>query len=434
MPEIFAKAGNRLPLGILLPPLLIALSVAFWWRYHPRPEPPPMTEQALLRLAADTDFHNLDPSPEPLRWEHYTIEKGDLLTHLWTEQWQLPTATLYRLIEDADQGSRLNSLRPGQHLEWQADSDGKLLTLRLWESDAQGYEWDLDGDAISGHALEKERAHHRVRVAGIIRSSLSAALASQPALAGAAGSISAQLAELLPVARQARRGDRFSLLVDVERLEDGERAYSAKLLGFDYQGARLQASAARFDDDRFYKPDGTSLLPSFWRHPFPDKQHYRISSPFNLHRHHPITGRISPHYGTDFAMPVGTAVEAPADGVVRRVTRGLLAGNYVVLDHGNGYQTRYMHLSKVRVHPGDTVQQGQVIGLSGNTGRSTGPHLHYELRMNGRPVNAMKVSLPTKGQLASDELRRFHNQYAAYFDFPADANDGTEVARRDPEQ
>ena len=428
---------SRSPLSwpsVLLPPLLIALSVAFWWRYHPRPEPPPMTDQALLRLAADTDFHNLDPTPAPLPWEHYTIQQGDLLTHLWKEQWQLPTATLYRLIEDADQGQRLNRLRPGQHLEWRADSDGRLLALRLWESDAEGYQWDLDGDAIHGQVLEKERASHRVRVAGIVRTSLAAALAGQPALAGAAGSVSAQLAELLPLSRQARRGDRFSLLVDVERLDGGERAYSAKLMGFDYQGARLQASAARFDDDRFYRPDGTSLLPSFWRHPFAESHHYRISSPFNLHRHHPITGRISPHYGTDFAMPTGSPVAAPADGVVRRVTHGLLAGNYVVLDHGNGYRTRYMHLSKVRVHPGDTVRQGQVIALSGNTGRSTGPHLHYELRMNGRPVNAMKVPLPTKGQLASDELTRFRNKYAAYFDFPADANDGTEVAHRDPEQ
>jgi len=434
MPEISAKAPKRPPLGILLPPLLIALSVAFWWRYHPRPEPPPMTGQALLRLASDTDFHNLEPAPSPLPWEHYTIAPGDYLTHLWQEQWQLPAATLYRLIKTADHGELLNRLRPGQHLEWRADSDGKLLALRLWENEAKGYQWNLDQDSITARPLEKARSSQRVRITGVVKTSLGAALSVQPALAGAAGSVSAQLAELLPVGRQARHGDRFSVLVDVENLEGSERAYSAKLMGFEYQGARRRASAARFDDDRFYKPDGTSLLPSFWRHPFPDKLRYRISSPFNLHRHHPVTGRISPHYGTDFAMPVGTAVEAPADGVVRRVTRGLLAGNYVVLDHGNGYQTRYMHLSKVRVHTGDTVQQGQVIALSGNTGRSTGPHLHYELRMNGRPVNAMKVPLPTKGQLAKDELMRFRNQYAAYFDFPANPNDGTEVAHRDPEQ
>ena len=433
MPEISAKAPKRPPLGILLPPLLIALSVAFWWRYHPRPEPPPMTGQALLRLASDTDFHNLEPAPSPLPWEHYTIAPGDYLTHLWQEQWQLPAATLYRLIKTADHGELLNRLRPGQHLEWRADSDGNLLALRLWENEAKGYQWNLDQDSITARPLEKARSSQRVRITGVVKTSLGAALSVQPALAGAAGSVSAQLAELLPVGRQARHGDRFSVLVDVENLEGSERAYSAKLMGFEYQGARLRASAARFDDDRFYKPDGTSLLPSFWRHPFPDKLSYRISSPFNLHRHHPVTGRISPHYGTDFAMPVGTAVEAPADGVVRRVTRGLLAGNYVVLDHGNGYQTRYMHLSKVRVHTGDTVQQGQVIALSGNTGRSTGPHLHYELRMNGRPVNAMKVPLPTKGQLAKDELMRFRNQYAAYFDFPANPNDGTEVAHRDPE-
>ncbi len=428
MPVNPAKALSRPPLPMLLPPLLVALSVLFWWRYHPRPEPPPMTEQALLRLAADTDFHSLDPVPGPLPWEHYTIERGDYLAHLWEAQWHLSPALLYRLIEQAEHGELLNRLRPGQHLEWRTDSDGRLRELRLWESEAKGYQWDLQGDRISVRPLEKARVRRLVRVTGTVRTSLAAALAGQPALAGAAASVSAQVAELLPLAKQARRGDRFSVLVDVESLEGGDGAYAAKLMGFEYDGARLHASAARFDDDHFYKPDGTSQLPSFWRYPFERRHHYRVSSPFNLHRHHPVTGRISPHYGTDFAMPVGSPVDAPADGVVRRVARHPLAGNYVVVDHGNGYQTRYLHLSKVRVHRGDSVKQGQVLGLSGNTGRSTGPHLHYELRMNGRPVDAMAVSLPAKGQLQSDELKRFRNRYAGYFDQDEVGEGGTEMA------
>jgi murein DD-endopeptidase len=411
----------------LLAPAMVAVSLAFWWTARPLPEPPPMLDQALMRLAGHTEFHTFDANPEPLPWEHYTIEPGDSLAHLWNDRWQLPRETLYRLVNSPKHGAWLNRLKPGQHLEWQADSDGQLLTLRLWRNEGEGYQWNLEGDALHGEPLRLARALHEVRIAGRIDTTLAAALAGDSSLGGSAASIARQMAELLPLSKKARRGDHFSVMVQVERLGNHQQAYSAKLMGFDYQGEKIQVAAARFDDDRFYTPTGESLLPSFWRYPF--EQRYRISSSFNPRRLHPITGRVSPHLGTDFAMPVGTPVEAPADGVVKKVLRHPLAGNYVVIDHGDGYQTRYLHLSKISVHRGDTIQQGEVIAYSGNTGRSTGPHLHYELRMNGRPVNAMAVSLPTKDKLQRDELKRFQNRYASYFKLDRDDQpSGTAVA------
>ncbi|ASK32910.1 peptidase M23 (plasmid) [Alcanivorax sp. N3-2A] len=413
----------------LLAPALIVVSLAFWWASRPLPEPPPMLDQALMRLTGNTEFHTLDETPEPLPWEHYTIARGDVLANLWNDQWQLPRETLYHLLANAEKGQMLARLRPGQHLEWQADSEGRLLNLRVWLNEGEGYQWHLDGDAISGGPLNLSRTLHEVQIAGRIDTSLAAALAGDPSLGGSADSIARQVAELLPLTKKARRGDRFSVMVQVERLGDHAEAYSAKLMGFDYEGAKIQVAAARFDDDRFYTPSGESLLPSFWRYPF--EQRYRISSNFNPRRLHPITGRVSPHLGTDFAMPVGSPVEAPADGVVKQVVHHALAGNYVVIDHGDGYQTRYLHLSRIKVRPGDTVHQGQVLAYSGNTGRSTGPHLHYELRMNGRPVNAMAVSLPTKGKLQSDELKRFQSRYAGYFKLDRDDQQaGTAVAQQ----
>ncbi len=422
MPAETVKAAFFGPLlRTLVAPAIVAVSVAFWWSStRAMPEPPPMLDQALLRLTDNTEFNPPDETPEVLPWEHYTVQPGDSVVNLWIDQWQLPKNTLYQLIYDTDQGDLLNHLSPGQHLEWQANSDGDLLTLRLWQpGETQGYQWDWHGDAVTGEPLHQARTVHQVQIAGRVQTSLSVALAQHPALAGSAGSIAAQMAELLPLSRKARKGDRFSVLVDMERLQGNDKVYSAKLMGFDYQGKQIQVTAARFDDGRFYTPDGKSLLPSFWRYPFVN-HHFRISSPFDLHRLHPVTGRIAPHYGTDFAMPTGTKVEAPADGVVRRVVHhNRFAGNYIVIDHGDGYSTRYLHLSKIEVHAGEVVHQGEVIALSGNTGRTTGPHLHYELRMNGRPVNAMKVALPTKGKLHPDELKRFRNEYASYFKLPA---------------
>ncbi|WP_262460034.1 peptidoglycan DD-metalloendopeptidase family protein [Alloalcanivorax balearicus] len=405
---------SRSPLlRAMVPALAAAIALASWW-WAPSGDAALMTDRALLGLIEDSDLYAVDVDPAPTVWEHYTIAQGDSLANLWTNQWQLPEAALYTLLNDPRSADILRQVSPGQHLEWRADGEGSLLALRLWTDPSKGWEWNLRSGQLHRTALTYERNLHQVAVRGEIRTSLSAALAEMPSLGGRAQAIAAEMGELLPLASKARKGDRFSLLVDLEYIDDAEGAYAARLAGFDYEGEQISVRAARFDDDRFYTPEGKSLLPGFRRTPF--NSEYRISSPFNLHRHHPITGRVTPHLGTDFAMPVGTRVLAPAKGVVRTVSYHPLAGRFVVIDHGQGYQTRYLHLQKAQVRPGQEVKPGDVIALSGNTGRSTGSHLHYELRLNGRPLNPMTASLPSRERLQPDELRRFQNQYAAYFD------------------
>ena len=124
-------------------------------------------------------------------------------------------------------------------------------------------------------------------------------------------------------------------------------------------------------DNNFYTPEGNSLDPSFARYPFDGS--YRLSSGFNPRRKHPVTGRISPHNGTDFAMPIGTPVTAPANGRVEKIANHPAAGRYTIIRHDNGYRTRYLHLSRQLVSQGQRVTMGERIALSGNTGRSTRP-------------------------------------------------------------
>ncbi len=120
--------------------------------------------------------------------------------------------------------------------------------------------------------------------------------------------------------------------------------------------------------------------------PIDNKALDHISSGFGR-RWHPILKIMRMHKGLDYVADIGAKVYATADGVVEKATRGHGYGAYIVLDHGFGYQTRYGHLSKILVRPGAHVKRGQVIGLVGNTGLSTGPHLHYEVRKDGVPVN-----------------------------------------------
>lgn len=172
-------------------------------------------------------------------------------------------------------------------------------------------------------------------------------------------------------------------------------------------------------DKKFYDENGsyTRKIYSFNRHPI--KGNIRITSNFNPHRRHPITRKIRPHNGTDYGVKTGTPIYAPADGVVIKSTYQRAAGKYLVIQHRGSYSTVYMHLSKLLVKAGEKVKQNQRIALSGNTGRSTGPHLHYELRINNKPVNAMKVTLPSSKTPAVEKANtnldnKFKQQIAFY--------------------
>jgi len=143
---------------------------------------------------------------------------------------------------------------------------------------------------------------------------------------------------------------------------------------------------------------------------------YRISSPFNPKRVHPVTGRVGPHNGTDFATPTGTRVLTTGDGVVSRVGNHPFAGRYVEIQHGGQYKTRYLHLHRVLVRRGESVNRGQAIALSGNTGRSTGPHLHFELHIQGRPVDPMKAKIPLERSISKQDRSVFLTQVAKQTD------------------
>ncbi|ADC71589.1 Peptidase M23 [Thioalkalivibrio sp. K90mix] len=341
-------------------------------------------------------------------WNTHTLDQGERLTSLWQRDWDLPLATLYRLLDDDENASILNRIRPGQEIEWQVDEEGYLTHLRLWTDRASGYEWvrEDDGWDFERGEVENGREVSHMVISAEIEGNISAALAERTDLSPrAAGAIAVLLDRYLPVRTHARSGDEFTLLLEMETLVGDDTPHNLRLLAFDYEGQRISVRAARNTNGRFYTPDGESLLPPFDRRPF--SGNYRISSNFDPRRRHPVTGRVAPHSGTDFAMPIGTPVNAPADGRVTRVENHPYAGRFIVIEHGQGYSTRYLHLHRQLVSVGDTVKRGDRIALSGNTGRSTGPHLHYEIHVNNQPRDPMRVELPESESLAGEELEKF---------------------------
>ncbi|MGM0812972.1 MAG: peptidoglycan DD-metalloendopeptidase family protein [Pseudomonadota bacterium] len=341
-------------------------------------------------------------------WSRHTLREGEHLTALWNSHWGLRLRTLFQLGSDPENARLLDVVHPGQKIEWQTDAAGGLKRLRLWTDRARGHEWvRLEGtEAFTRVEISTEReVGHRV-LQGKVRGSVVDSLREEPGLVPAtARAIGVLLGNHLPPGEEMGSGDRYTLLLEIERLAGDDTPYDIRVLAFELSRKNGILTAVRHADGRFYTPEGQPLLPPFDRHPFEGE--YRMTSGFSDGRRHPVTGRVAPHNGTDFAMPVGAPILAPADGRVTRVEHHPLAGRLLMIEHGQGFSTRYLHLQKALVQPGQRVRRGQRIALSGNSGRTTSAHLHYELHIDGRAVDPMRVQLPRGAPLSGAELARF---------------------------
>jgi len=198
--------------------------------------------------------------------------------------------------------------------------------------------------------------------------------------------------------RDIRPGDRFTVLLDRLESSEGERRFG-RILAARIDVARTPEYAFYFEDEAegdgvtgFYDERGRSLRRAFLRAPL---QFRRVSSRFGA-RYHPVLHRWRAHEGVDFAAAYGTPVRATADGIVARVGREDAGyGNMIEVRHPNGIRTRYGHLSRFApgLRTGERVAQGETIGYVGSTGLSTGPHLHYEFLVNGRPTNPRRKDM-----------------------------------------
>ena len=211
-----------------------------------------------------------------------------------------------------------------------------------------------------------------------------------------------------------RPGDTYRAVFEREVRPDGtsrnERVLVAEIVN------RNDTIPATFFDPRgdggdYYDDEGESLRLTFRRYPV---DVVRITSNFSWRRYHPVLHRSRPHLGTDFGTGIGAPVLATADGVIRFAGRDGGYGNLVKINHGNGYETRYAHLSRFApgIRPGRRVEQGQVVGYSGGTGVVTAPHLHYELRRHGAALNPRNVRLPAQPPVPEEQMEAFQRVVA----------------------
>ncbi|WP_304103332.1 peptidoglycan DD-metalloendopeptidase family protein [Marinobacter antarcticus] len=345
------------------------------------------------------------PGPPPL--EHYQIKDGDTLSQIFSDR-DISATLLYRLLEADVEFLSLETLHPGTQLTFRYDEEHRLQQLALQIDPARQVTFDrLDDGAFVHHDIESDTHWVSTLVPGEVQGSfyvsgLKAGLSKRQVV-----EISHLLKNRLNFRRSLRAGDRFSVLVGREmtgEMPTGNSQVDAVAL---HRGATTyQAFLA--EDGSYYDENGDSIAPAFLR--WPTSRHFRVSSSFDRNRLHPITGRKSPHNGVDLATPMGTVVMSTGDGTVTRVGNHPYAGRYVDIKHSGSFETRYLHLSKVLVKRGQRVKRGQKIALSGNTGRTTGPHLHFEFHAKGNPVNPLTADIPTSTRIAKDQLNDFKAQ------------------------
>ncbi|MBV4365117.1 murein DD-endopeptidase MepM [Erwinia sp. BNK-24-b] len=315
----------------------------------------------------------------------YVVSAGDTLSSV-LNQYGIDMGDINQLVKvDKD----LRNLQIGQQLSWTLTDDGQLQRLTWEASRRETRTYDRSGDTFkSSSAMQKGEWQNSV-LSGTVDGSFVTSARSAGLSSGEISAVIKALQWQMDF-RKLRNGDRFSVLMSREMMEG--KSQQSQLVGVRLQTGGKDYYAIRAADGKFYDRSGAGLAHGFMR--FPTAKQYRVSSNFNPHRLNPVTGRVAPHKGVDFAIPLGTPVLAVGDGEVIVAKRSGGAGNYVAIRHGRQYMTRYMHMKKLLVKPGDKVKRGERIGLTGNTGRSTGPHLHFEVWINNQAVNPLTAKLP----------------------------------------
>jgi len=382
----------------------------------PRNSQPPEDVSVAPSKEAAHDPVDAGGNAEPARppqgegtWRELTVERGDNLAALFKRAGLTPR-DVYDVVSADEQAKALTRLYPGDDVRLRVAGGDELVEVRYELSESRtlavartpegGYRSD-----IIEHPLERRLS----RSQGVIEHSLFV----DGATAGLNDRLIMELAGIfgwdVDFALDIRRGDRFAVVYE-ELYRDGEKIRNGNIIAAEFVNQGKRYRAVRYTDPggdaAYYAPDGRSMRKAFLRTPV---NFAYVSSNFNPKRLHPILGKKRPHMGTDYAARVGTPIKAAGDGRIIHLGRKGGYGRCIIIKHGARYTTLYGHMSGYRkgLRNGDRVKQGQVIGYVGQSGLATGPHLHYEFRIDGVHRNPRTVKLPEADPIPTKLLADF---------------------------
>ena len=345
------------------------------------------------------------------KWHTAKIQPGDNLSTLFQDR-GLGASVVYQVARTPDFGKQLTDIRPGESLEFRINSDGELTQLRYVKSRLDSIFFSKKDEGYTAEAIALAPEIRPAYTSATIENSLF--LASQKA--GISQRLTMELAGIfgwdIDFVLDIRSGDNFTVLYE-EKYFEGDKLGDGNILAATFTNQGKTYTAVRYTNSGgevgYYTPEGKSMKKAFLRTPV---DFTRISSRFNPNRLHPVFKTKRPHRGVDYAAPTNTPIKAAGDGRIKFAGRQNGYGNVVFVEHPNNVVTVYAHANKLKrgLKKGQRIRQGDIIAYVGQTGWATGPHLHYEFRVNGVHRNPMTVKLPDASPIAKKEIAKFRQE------------------------
>jgi len=351
------------------------------------------------------DANNLAPK----QWREFKVKSGDNLARLFKRA-AIKPQQLDELMKSGEEAKTLRNIFPKDIIRVLTDDEGLLQALR-YDIDHKSYLMvEREQGALVAktynHQIETRHAHAN----GVIDSSLY--LAAQEA--GISQNIIMELANVfgwdIDFALDIRKDDSFTVLYE-ELYRNGEKISDGNILAAEFINDGKAYRAVRYTNPQtnvseYFTPDGKSMRKAFLRTPV---NFARISSRFTVKRYHPVLHKFRSHKGVDYAAKSGTPIYAAGDGKVIFKGKKGGYGKVMIVQHGSKYTTLYAHLKTYnrKLRTGSKVKQGQTIAYVGSTGLATGPHLHYEFRVNGVHRNPLTVRLPVSNPVPKRYMADF---------------------------
>lgn len=377
-----------------------------------------MAQSALIAHATTTTL------PPVYIEQTITLKRGDTLANR-LEELGYERSEVYKSLHKLNKTYRLRKLKNGQNIKIRYKEARLGQTPKIFNSlsfhtpEDKTITLAAADNHYSAQKTDRPLVRKKTVALGTIKDSLymSARKADLPAIL--VPKFAGVFAWDIDFTRDIRPGDTFKVVYENIYDENGNFIRPGEILAAELltRGRKHQAFRAKVRNGyyAYFDAQGRSKQRMLLRTPL---EFARISSHYNLHRKHPVLGYTRAHKGTDFAAPTGTPIKAAGDGVVEKAKWWGGYGRYIRIRHNNKYKTAYAHLHRFArgMRPGKRIKQGDVIGYVGTSGRSTGPHLHYEVLVHGKQVNAMRVKLPNGKPLPRKYMKKFNQQVAALQD------------------
>ncbi len=370
--------------------------------------PTPLVSHKTANNRADT----LPQSFEKNSNEHrHKVKTGENLSSIFSKLHH-SNKDLHYIIHANKTGRQFAAISPGKTLIFITSPDGQLSELHYQKNPTQTIVAKRINNTFEVNTMEEEIT----REITYIHTNIKTSLFIDAKKAGLSDKLIMELANIfawdIDFALNLRKNDQFSLLFEKLYVK-GKAIGSGNILTAEFINRGKSYQAVRYEENNgsasYYQPNGKSLKKAFLRTPI---DFARVSSHFNLKRKHPVLNRIRAHKGVDYAARTGTHIKSTGRGKI--IFRGRKGGygRTVIVQHGQKYTTLYAHLSKYRRNQkvGSRVQQGDIIGYVGKSGLATGPHLHYEFRINGVHRNPLTVKLPSSKPINKSKMADFKRQ------------------------